>query len=374
MAPPQPCGGLINRIKGASMDFRRVLITGGAGFVGANLAVNFKRHFPNVAVTSFDNLSRRGSELNLPRLKRHGVSFVHGDVRCPEDVADWAPFDLLIDCSAQPSVHAGLNGSPMPVIQNNLQGTIYCAEAARRHKAAVVFLSTSRVYPIAAVNGLPFCEEATRLRWTSAPHTHGFSEHGIAEDYPLSGARSLYGATKLASELILQEYAFSYEMPLLINRCGILTGPWQMGKVDQGVITFWVAAHLLGKRLRYTGFGGKGKQVRDLLHVDDLFALLCRQLDQASRWDGRIYNVGGGQAVSTSLAELTEACQQATGHTITIDESPETAAVDVRIYITDARRAMEDFGWKPRHDVTTILDEITAWFRQEWALLEPIFQ
>ncbi len=356
------------------MDFRRVLITGGAGFVGANLAVSFKQHFSNVAVASFDNLSRRGSELNLPRLKRHGVSFVHGDVRCAEDVADWEPFDLLIDCSAQPSVHAGLNGSPMPVIQNNLQGTIHCAEAARQRGAAVVFLSTSRVYPIAAINGLPFCEDATRFRWTAAPHVQGFSEHGVGEDFPLGGARSLYGATKLASEIILQEYAFSYQMPLLINRCGILTGPWQMGKVDQGVITFWVAAHLLGKRLRYTGFGGQGKQVRDLLHVDDLFTLLCRQLDQAHRWDGRVYNVGGGQAVSTSLAELSEVCRQVTGQTIPIDEMPETAAVDVRIYITDARRAMEDFGWRPRHNVSAILEQIGEWFREERATLQPIFQ
>src|ERR1700676_308552 len=114
------------------MQFRSVLITGGAGFVGANLAVAFREHFPDVAVTSFDNLSRRGSELNLARLKSRGVAFVHGDVRCAEDVADWGAFDLLIDCSAQPSVHAGLNGSPLPVINNNLLGTIHCAEAARR--------------------------------------------------------------------------------------------------------------------------------------------------------------------------------------------------------------------------------------------------
>lgn len=356
------------------MDFRRVFITGGAGFVGANLAIAFKKHFTNVGVTCFDNLSRRGSELNLARLKEHGVTFVHGDVRCAEDVADWAPFDLLIDCAAQPSVHAGLNGSPLPVIQNNLQGTIHCAEAARRHGAAMVFLSTSRVYPIATLNCLPCREEATRFSWNPTSATPGFSEYGIAEDFPLAGARSLYGATKLASEIILQEYAFSYAMPLLINRCGILTGPWQMGKVDQGVVTFWVAAHLLGKRLRYTGFGGQGKQVRDLLHVADLFTLLCRQLDQTSRWDGRIYNVGGGRNVTVSLAELTTLCQEATGNTIAIDSMPETAAVDVRLYITDARRVMQDFGWRPRHSAHAIVGEIADWCREELALLEPIFR
>ncbi len=356
------------------MRFRSVLITGGAGFVGANLAVAFREHFPDLAVTSVDNLSRRGSELNLSRLKRHGVVFVHGDVRCAEDSADWGPFDLLIDCSAQPSVHAGLNGSPLPVIQNNLAGTIHCAEAARRRGAAFLFLSTSRVYPIEAINALPFEAEPSRFRWRNAPGVPGFSPEGIAEDFPLAGARSLYGATKLASELLLQEYAYSYQMPLLINRCGVLTGPWQMGKVDQGVITFWVARHHLGLPLRYTGFGGQGQQVRDLLHVQDLFELLLRQLDQVDRWNGRIYNVGGGPPVSTSLAELTDRCRAVTGRTVAIEGVRETAAVDVRIYVSDARRAMADFAWQPRHTLPSIVDGIYRWLCDNSAILDPIFQ
>jgi CDP-paratose 2-epimerase len=354
------------------MDFRRILITGGAGFVGGSLALAFKRHFPDVAVTSVDNLSRRGSELNLPRLQDHGVTFIHGDVRCPEDVADWPPFDLLIDCSAQPSVHAGQTGSPLSVIQNNLQGTVLCAEAARRQGAAVVFLSTSRVYPIGAVNDLPFREDESRFRWDESAGTPGFSANGIAEDFPLAGARSFYGATKLASELVLQEYAYTYRVPLLINRCGVLGGPWQMGKVDQGVITFWVARHLLDRPLRYTGFGGRGKQVRDLLHVDDLFDLLARQLKTAGTWNGRVYNVGGGLEVSTSLAELTEVCQEVTGNAVPVGAEPATAPVDVRIYITDARRAAAEFGWRPRLGVRAIVEEIYRWIGAHRGMLQPI--
>lgn len=356
------------------MDFRRILITGGAGFVGANLAVAFTQNFPDIAVTSFDNLSRRGSELNLSRLKEHGVHFVHGDVRCAEDVRDWKPFDLLIDCSAQPSVHAGLSGSPIPVIQHNFQGTIHCAEAARCCGAAMVFLSSSRVYPIEALNGLPFREGASRFCWRDTPGVPGFSLHGIGEEFPLVGARSFYGSTKLASELILQEYAYSYGVPVLINRCGILAGPWQMGKVDQGVVSFWLSRHLLSKPLRYTGFGGQGKQVRDVLHVGDLFALLCKQLDQATEWKGRIYNAGGGVDSSTSLLELTRACQEMTGNTVMIESQPDTAAVDLRIYVTDARRAMDDFCWHPRHTVSGILEETCRWFRDHWETVQPIFE
>jgi CDP-paratose 2-epimerase len=356
------------------MDFRHVLITGGAGFVGANLAIAFREHFSGVAVTCFDNLSRRGGELNLSRLRRHGVAFVHGDVRCAEDVAGCDRFDLLIDCSAQPSVHAGLDGSPLPVIQNNLQGTVHCAEAARRRGAAVLFLSTSRVYPIEAVNRLPFTEGATRFHWADAEGIPGFSEAGIAEDFPLAGARSLYGATKLASELILQEYAYSYNLPVLINRCGVMAGPWQMGKVDQGVVAFWVARHVLGLPLRYTGFGGRGKQVRDLLHVDDLFALLLRQCGQTGRWRGQVYNAGGGSAVSTSLLELTQTCRAVTRRSVEVGSVPETAAVDVRIYVSDASRVAADFGWRPRHAVADIVEGIHHWLCEHRATLQPLFE
>jgi CDP-paratose 2-epimerase len=289
---------------------------------------------------------------------------LHGDIRCPEDVAEWPPFDLLVDCSAQPSVHAGLNGSPVSVMQNNLHGTINCAEAARRRNAPLLFLSTSRVYPIEPLNDLPFHEQASRFSWSEDAARPGFSRCGIAETFPLAGARSFYGATKLASELLLQEYAYSYRLPVLINRCGILTGPWQMGKVDQGVVTFWITSHLFQRQLRYTGFGGSGKQVRDILHVDDLFRLLVRQLQDPGRWNGSVYNVGGGNAISLSLAELTDLCRQATRTTVPIEPVPETAAVDLRIYVTDARRAMADFAWRPERDVADTVDDICRWARE----------
>ena len=353
------------------MDFKHVLITGGAGFVGANLAVALKTAFAGLKVTAFDNLKRRGSELNLPRLREHGVQFLHGDIRCREDVADWPKFDLLIDCAAEPSVQAGLDGSPLPLIENNLSGTIYCLETARRHQAAVLFLSTSRVYPIAPVNELHFREEATRFVWTGQEQLPGFSPAGIAESFPLSGPRSLYGATKLAAELLLQEYAFSYHMPVLINRCGILTGPWQMGKVDQGVITLWTARHVFGTPLRYLGYGGGGKQVRDVLHVDDLFALLVRQMERISWWDGRVYNVGGGPQVSVSLCELTDYCRQITGCTVPLSSDPATSPVDVRIYLTDYAKVARDFDWAPQRSVAQIVTDVCAWIRRYEPQLRP---
>jgi nucleoside-diphosphate-sugar epimerase len=251
----------------------------------------------------------------------------------------------------------------MPILQNNLVGTILSMEAARRRGAAMLFLSTSRVYPIQRLNALAFRDAGTRLAWTAEEALPGFSSHGVAEEFPLDGPRSLYGATKLAAELLLQEYAYSYRMPVLINRCGILAGPWQMGKVDQGVVTLWVARHHFGLPLRYTGFGGEGKQVRDMLHVQDLFELLLLQARDLSCWDGRVYNVGGGTEVSASLAELTALCRGMTGREVPLGGDPTTSPVDLRIYLTDHRRVSRDYSWAPRHSVAQILDDILGWVR-----------
>ena len=131
------------------------------------------------------------------------------------------------------------------------------------------FLARAVFIPSGRSIGSGYEEQSTRFVWTTEQNAPGFSAEGIAEDFALNGARSLYGATKLAAELLLQEYAYSYRMPVLVNRCALLAGPWQMGKVDQGVITLWVARHAYGLPLRYTGFGGQGKQVRDVLHIED---------------------------------------------------------------------------------------------------------
>ena len=354
------------------MVFQHLLITGGAGFVGSNLALRFKERFPALTVSAVDSLKRRGSELNLPRLRAGGVAFVHCDLRCPEDFDALPEFDLLIDCAAEPSVQAGVGGSPWYVLNTNLVGTIQCLEAARRRGAAFLFLSTSRVYPIGPLNQLPFEEDPTRFRWVAGGGKPGFSAHGIAEDFPLEGTRSFYGASKLAGELVLGEYVFNYGMKALLNRCGVLAGPWQMGKVDQGVVTLWVARHHFRKPLQYIGYGGHGKQVRDVLHIDDLFDLLVLQMGSLAHWDGRVYNVGGGAEVSVSLAELTRICEAVTGNRVPLTPVPETAAVDLRIYVTDSRRVQTDFGWRPTRAAERIAQDIHAWVRRHEQALQPI--
>jgi CDP-paratose 2-epimerase len=355
------------------MNSESILVTGGAGFVGSSLAIRFKQLSPAATVTAFDNLHRRGSELNVPRLQEAGVKFQHGDIRCTEDYEQLGDFDLMIDCAAEPSVQAGVGGSPRYVLNNNLVATIHCLEAARLRNARFVLLSTSRVYPMNALNRLECREEPDRFHWTGHEDLPGYSLRGIAEGFPLEGARSFYGASKLACELLLQEYVYGTGMKAVINRCGVLAGPWQMGKVDQGVVTLWVASHYFHKSLRYVGYGGTGKQVRDILHVDDLFDLLVTQLRKPEVWDGRIYNIGGGNDVSVSLKELTELCAAETGSRIAIAPVQETSSVDLRIYISDSRKAEAELGWRPSRSPQIIVSDIHRWLDDNRGKLEKVF-
>ena len=142
---------------------KRILITGGAGFIGSNLAINIKGDYEDFEVIAFDNLKRRGSELNLQRLINREIRFFHGDIRNKEDLNGVGPADLIIDCSAEPSVLAGHGESPEYLINTNLVGTINTLELARREKADIIFLSTSRVYPTNTLRQISYAETDTRL-------------------------------------------------------------------------------------------------------------------------------------------------------------------------------------------------------------------
>ena len=354
--------------------YDHILITGGAGFVGASVALALKTRFPQTRVTALDNLHRRGSELNVPRLRSAGVEYIHGDIRSPEDLTDFAPPSLIIECSAEPSVLAGYGNSPEYLIKTNLQGCFHCLELARRARADFLFLSTSRVYPWTALNALAYEESDTRFVLSNRQSLRGASGLGVNEDFPLEGLRSLYGMTKLAAEFMIAEYAAAYGFRYVINRCGVIAGPWQMGKTDQGVVALWVAAHHFRQPLSYIGFGGQGKQVRDILHIDDLCDLI---LDQVSRFDlyqGRIFNAGGGLACSLSLREMTALCEEITGNRTPIGVSPEDRPADVRIYLTDHRRLTELSGWRSRRDARRVLTDTWNWIRAEESLLAPIFK
>lgn len=350
----------------------RVLITGGAGFVGGNLAVALAARAPTWDVIALDSLHRAGSELNLPRLRDAGVTFIQADVRDRDALRRLPAIDALVECSAEPSVLAGRDGDPSFAFETNLVGAFNCLELARRDGAFVVFLSTSRVYPVAALNAIELEDAPTRFRIAAQQTCPGVTPRGISERFPLHGARTLYGTTKLAAELLIAEYADAYGLRAAIDRCGVIAGPWQMGKVDQGVFTFWLAAHRFGRPLRYLGFGGSGKQVRDLLHVDDLVELITVQLRAPDAWAGTTFNVGGGVDVSLSLLETTALCREITGRQVPVTGADEDRPGDVPLYVSDCGALFEHTDWRPSRSATDVLVDIDAWLGEHEDALRGI--
>lgn len=252
----------------------------------------------------------------------------------------------------------------------NVGGALNCLEIARITKCDVLFLSTSRVYPYLRLNELPFAETATRYRFAGT--SLGLTSEGISEDFPLDGVRSLYGVTKLAAELMLEEYAAAYGFRFIIDRFGVITGPGQMAKADQGVIALWVAAHRYGRPLRYIGFEGRGKQVRDFLHVDDFCSLVVDQVIGFADYAGRRYNAGGGLDQSLSLAETTDLCRRVIGREIPIGSETQNRAADVRIYITDHSRVSGVRGWRPKIGAVQTISDIDRWLVDSGKDLETI--
>jgi len=337
-----------------------VLITGGAGFVGGNLSVALAGRHSDWEIVAFDNLMRRGSELNLPRLAEAGVEFVHGDVREASDLAAAGSFDAMVECSAEPSVLAGFADASYSV-HTNLLGAFNCLERARQEEAFLVFLSTSRVYPVAPQLALELEETETRFELAAGQPVAGAGRTGISEDFPMAGARTLYGATKLSAELLIEEYADAFGLRAVTDRCGVIAGPWQMGKVDQGVFSWWLLSHHFNRPLAYIGYGGSGKQVRDLLHIDDLIDLVDEQLAAPERWSGVTANVGGGRECSLSLLEATALCRELTGNEVPIGAEPETRPGDVPVYLSDCSRLHSLTSWCPRREPRDVLSDLLDW-------------
>ena len=351
---------------------KRILITGGAGFVGANLGIALAEKYKSLHIIALDNLKRRGSELNIDRLTSSGIDFIRGDVRNLEDLQSVGEVDTIIECSAEPSVLSGYNESPEYLINTNLVGAINCLEIARKYKSDFIFLSTSRIYPIEGLNAVAFQETKKRFKINAKQKIAGVSRKGISEKFPIEGPRSLYGSTKLSAELLIQEYIDAYGIRGVINRCGVIAGPWQMGKVDQGFVALWVASHFFGKKLNYIGFDGSGKQVRDVLHVKDLIRLVDMQLSNLDKVNGEIFNVGGGDRSSTSLLELTEMCNGIIGKKIKIGKVKRNRKADIRMYVSDCTKINKALKWKPKYAMEDIVEDTFKWISDNRDKVEPI--
>jgi CDP-paratose 2-epimerase len=339
-----------------------LLITGACGFAGKALIEGLLSVGAGYQIVAVDNLSRPGSEQNRSALRALGIRLIHADVRSTSDTLSFPRADWVIEAAANPSVLAGVGAgaTSRQLYEHNLLGSLQMLEYCRQHGAGFVLISSSRVYSIPALCSIPLRARGDSFVLDeSAPLAAGLSSEGIGPDFSTAAPVSLYGGTKLASEIMALEYGEAFGFPVWVNRCGVLAGAGQFGTAGQGIFAYWINAHLRRRALRYIGFDGTGKQARDAFHPHDLAALIHLQMQSGRRGGRRVYTAGGGIPNTMSLAELTAWCDARFGpHAPASDRTPRP--YDVPWVAMDSTLAAADFGWRVERPLPAILDEIAA--------------
>jgi CDP-paratose 2-epimerase len=338
----------------------KLLITGIAGFVGSTLARALLESTEGAEIIGMDNFVRPGSELNRPKLAELGIKVFHGDIRNSSDLDVLPDVDYVIDAAANPSVLAGIDGltSSRQLVEHNLIGTVNMLEYCKARRAGFVLLSTSRVYAIRPLTEIDYeVQSDAFVPRSDQSFPTGLSPAGVGEQFSSGAPISLYGCTKLASEQLAQEYGYTFDFPVWINRCGVLAGAGQFGRPDQGIFSYWINSYLRKKPLRYIGFEGKGYQVRDCLHPRDLASLLRQQTAAASGNGQRVFNISGGTRNSMSLRQLSDWCgQRFPRHEVATDTT--ARPFDIPWMVLDHAQASDQLDWQPQTSMEEILGEI----------------
>ena len=331
----------------------KILITGGCGFVGSNLAIFLKKNLANARISTLDNLCRKGSLLNKKRLSLHKIKNFRLNIENLSRIMKLPKFDLVIDCCAEPAIENS-SKEPERVFNTNLIGTFNILKKLSKDKSKIIFLSSSRVYAITKLRKL--CGKFNYKKKIKI-------KNEINENFSTKGPKSLYGFTKLASEELLREFSYLHNVKYIINRFGVIAGPWQFGKKNQGFFTLWIARHLNKKNLKYIGFGGYGNQVRDIIHINDVCEIILRQIKKINSIYGETFNIGGGKNNSISLKELTNKCELISGNKIKFKKIRKTSIFDIPYYVTDNSKIFKYFKWKPRNNIENILTDIFLWIK-----------
>ena len=320
----------------------KILITGGCGFVGSNLAIYFKNNKIGTKINTLDNLSRRGSSLNLSRLKKNKIKNFKKDISNYKEISNLPKYDLIVDCCAEAAVEESKKELDK-VFNTNLVGTFNILKKCIKDKSNFIFLSSSRVY---SINKLRNLEKKNFL---------------INEKFDTSGPKSIYGFSKYSSEHLIREFSFLYKIKYIINRLGVISGPWQFGKQDQGFVSLWIWKHINKKKLSYIGFGGKGKQIRDVVHITDVCKLIAEQIKKINKINNLTLNAGGGPGNAISLKGLTKICQKITSNKIKIFSKKITSEYDIPYYVTDNSKAKQIYKWNPEKKILNIVKDIYKW-------------
>ena len=338
----------------------RILVTGGAGFIGSHIVEFFAKKGNEVLV--MDNLSRfkllrKGEEwqyYNLEYLRKNypSILFIKSDIcdlrelnRITENI------DLIVHAAAQVAVTTSLL-DPLTDFKINVLGTLNVLEFARHKDSVVIFCSTNKVYG-ENVNKIPLKDLGTRY-WYDDPSY----DEGIPETFPIDGAaHTPYGCSKLAADIYVQDYAHTYGLKTVVFRLSCIYGERQFGVEDQGWIAHFIKQALLNKPI--TIFGD-GKQVRDILYIEDLVKAINLAFIHSNRFKGEVFNIGGGPENAISILEALNFIKELVGHELTI-KYEEWRKADQKVYVSCIKKAYNLLGWKPEVDWRDGIRKLYEW-------------
>ena len=330
-----------------------ILITGGAGFIGSNSAKYFsdKGH----KVTVFDDLSRKGSEKNLAWLQQTcSVEFIHGDVRQVTNInnalVNKGPFDLVLHLAGQVAVTTSVT-NPREDFERNALGAFNILEAVRltSPKTAIIYSSTNKVY--GSMENIKIVERYNRYEYADMPS-------GIDEKQNLD-FHSPYGCSKGSADQYFRDYARIYGLKTVVLRQSCIYGYRQFGMEDQGWVAWFCIAAALGKQITIYG---NGKQVRDILFIDDLIRLYEMAYANIGTAAGKVFNVGGGPNNTLSLFELSTILESISGKKIPLLYS-DWRSGDQRAFVSNTSLTEKTFGWKPIVNPYEGVDKLYAWVK-----------
>lgn len=337
---------------------KKILVTGGCGFIGSNLAIFLKKK--NFHVDTVDNFHRDGSKLNLIDNKKNNIKNFNIDVSKFKNLSKLPKYDLIIDCCAEASVEVS-NRDLDRVIDTNLIGTFNILKKCINDQSKLIFLSSSRTYSIIKLNKLTKKKNIiSNIKLNKE----------IDLDFSTNSPKSIYGFTKLASEELIKEFSFSFGLKFIITRLGVVAGPKQMAKVDQGFFSLWIWKHLNSHPIKYIGYGGHGNQKRDILHIDDLKELIYLQIIKFNKIFNKTISAGGGRKNLISLRELTQLSEKITGNRCTLSKNPKTSIFDIPYFCASNNLVKKIYGWSPKKKLIDIAKDIAQWQKIEYIRLK----
>ena len=335
----------------------KILITGGCGFVGTNIALYLNSKGFNVS--SLDNLSRKGSLYNFSLLEKKSIKNYKFDISNYNYIKKLPKFNLIIDCCAEASVEISRKDIDK-VFKTNLIGTFNILKKAKNDNSSIIFLSSSRVYSINELNKKYKIQKILKKKL-------------ICTNFSTSKPRSIYGFTKFASEMLIEEFSYAFNIKYIINRCGVISGPLQFGKQDQGFVSLWVSSYISKKNLSYIGYNGSGKQMRDVLHIEDLCKLILLQIKNFKKINNLIFNVGGSNFSYTNLKNLSKICEEITGNKIKFKKIKKTSIYDIPWYCSDNSIVSKTYNWKPEKNIKDIVSDLYKWLTTNKNLIKEFF-